>query len=83
MPPSSPRPHWPAHYQIRVNGHLDQHWATSFDDLTLIQRGDGTTTLTGLVRDQPQLHGLLDKVRDLGLTLISMRVLDESDHFHP
>ena len=39
---------------------------------------DGTTTLTGLVQDQSQLHGLLAKIRDLGLTLISMRVLDES-----
>lgn len=68
----------PARYQLRVAGHLDTRWAAWFDDLTLTRHGDGTTTLTGLVQDQSQLHGLLAKVRDLGLTLISIRVLDES-----
>ena len=76
------RAHWPARYQFRVNGHLDERWAKWFDDLTPTQHDDGTTTLTGLIQDQSQLHGLLDKVRDLGLTLISIRVLGESDHFY-
>jgi len=68
----------PLRYQLRVDGHLDAHWATWFDNLTLIRHGDGTTTLTGVVQDQAQLHGLLAKVRDLGMTLISTRVLDET-----
>jgi hypothetical protein len=52
------RPH-PARYQFRVEGHLDAHGAAWFDDLTLTQDNDGTTTLVGLVQDQSQLHGLL------------------------
>jgi hypothetical protein len=59
-----------------VRGHLDAHWSPRFDDLVLRSEGDGTTTLTGLVEDQSQLHGLLAKIRDLGLTLVSIRVLD-------
>jgi hypothetical protein len=69
----------PGRYQLRVAGHLDTHWATWFDDLTLTRREDGTTTLTGLVQDQSQLHGLLAKVRDLGITLIGIRVLSETE----
>lgn len=68
----------PRRYQLRVDGHLGPHWATWFDDLTLTRHGDGTTTLTGVVQDQAQLHGLLAKVRDLGLTLLSAQVLDET-----
>lgn len=75
MSPSRHRAHWPARYQIRMNAHLDERWATRFDGLTLTQHDDGTTTLTGLIQDQSQLHGLLDKVRDLGLTLIDIRAL--------
>jgi hypothetical protein len=67
-----------ARYQLRVAGHLDTHWSARFDDLTLTQHHDGTTTLTGLIRDQSQLHGVLAKVRDLGLTLISIRVLNQT-----
>lgn len=76
--PKPPRRHTPSRYQLRVDGHLDSHWAARFDDLTLTRHDDGTTTLTGLVQDQSQLHGLLAKVRDLTLTLISIRVLDET-----
>ena len=65
-------------YQLRVDGHLGAHWAAWFDDLTLTPHSDGTTTLTGVVQDQAQLHGLLAKIRDLGLTLISTRVLGET-----
>ena len=73
-----PRRHTPARYQLRVDGHLDTHWSARFDDLALRLEDDGTTTLTGLVQDQSQLHGLLAKIRGLGLTLISIRVLDET-----
>ena len=68
----------PTRYQLRVDGHLDTHWSAHLDDLALAWDDDGTTTLTGLVQDQSQLHGLLAKIRDLGLTLISARVLYDS-----
>ena len=59
-------------YQIRVEGHLDGQWSHWFDDLRLAHHSDGTTTLSGPVVDQAALHGLLAKVRDLNLTLISV-----------
>ncbi len=71
-----PGPHEPAHYQVRVEGHLDEHWASWFGGLTLILEDDGTTTLHGVVTDQAELHGLLAKVRDLGATLISVKATD-------
>ena len=65
----------PGLYEIRIKGHLDDRWATSFGDLTLTREGNGETLLTGLVVDQAALYGLLRKVRDLGLPLLSvMRV---------
>ena len=63
-------------YRLRVNGHLDQHWSSWFGDLTLTHEEDGTSCLTGAVADQAQLHGLLTKIRDLGVTLISVEVVD-------
>ena len=72
----------PAHYEIQVGGHLDEHWSTWFDGLTLTHRDDGTTTMRGVVADQAELHGLLAKVRDIGATLISVRstrALDQVD----
>jgi hypothetical protein len=65
--------HAPGTYQIRVAGHLDDHWATWFGGMTLQRDSDGTTTLTGPVADQAQLHGLLARIRDLGVTLISLQ----------
>ena len=59
-------------YEVRLAGHLDEHWSTWFGGLTLIHEDDGTTTLRGAVADQAELHGLLAKVRDLGATLISV-----------
>jgi hypothetical protein len=58
--------------EIRLEGHLDARWADWFDGLTLIQLSDGTTVLRGSVIDQAALHGLLGKVRDLGLPLIAV-----------
>ena len=60
-------------YELRVEGHLDERWATWFDGLTLFRGDDGTTTLRGGVTDQAELHGLLAKVRDIGATLISVQ----------
>ena len=59
-------------YEIRLKGHLDNRWATWFDGLTLTTCSDGTTTIRGLVVDQSALHGMLQRVRDLGLPLISV-----------
>ena len=59
-------------YEIRVKGHLNARWADWFDGLTLTQESDGTTVLSGSVVDQAELHGLLGKVRDLGLPLIAV-----------
>lgn len=68
-------PHDAASYELRVEGHLDEHWSTWFDEMSLVREDDGTTTLRGLVTDQAALHGLLAKVRDLGITLISVEAI--------
>ena len=62
----------PGRYEIRVKGHLDTRWAAWFDGLTLTNSSDGTTIIRGPVADQAALHGLLQKIRDLGLPLISV-----------
>ena len=59
-------------YEIRVAGALDDRWATWFDELTLSVEGDGTTVIAGPVVDQAALHGLLQRVRDMGLPLVSV-----------
>ena len=68
-----------ATYELRIGGHLDQRWSTWFDGLTVTHEDDGTTTLRGAVTDQAELHGLLTKVRDLGITLISLMSVDDRD----
>jgi len=60
-------------YQIRIQGHLDETWITWFFPLTLVNDKNGETTLTGAVRDQSELHGVLDRVFDLNLTLLSVK----------
>ena len=62
-------------YQIRVRGVIDSRWSDWFDGLTICSQADGTTLLTGPVRDQSALHGLLSKIRDLGLPLLSVKRL--------
>lgn len=75
--------HEPGSYELRVGRHLDDHWAEWFGSLALTRESDGTTTLRGPVRDQAALHGLLIKVRDLGMTLISVQALDgPADAYH-
>jgi hypothetical protein len=64
-------------YEICLKGHLEPRWADWFDGLSLIQQNDGTTLLSGSVMDQAALHGLLAKVRDLGLPLIAVRRIGE------
>ena len=71
-PDPSPQPDQPAVYQIRIEGHLPPQWAEWFEGLTVAQEDTGETLLTGPVIDQAALYGLLKKVRDLGLPLISV-----------
>ena len=59
-------------YEIRLKGHLDTRWAAWFDGLSLTHESDGTTVIHGPVADQAALHGLLQKVRDTGLPLVSV-----------
>jgi hypothetical protein len=66
-------------YELRIGGHLDEHWSTWFDGFTLTHEDDGTTTLRGEVRDQSELHGLLARIRDLGATLVSVTRLTGPD----
>lgn len=66
-------------FEIRVEGHLDQHWAQVLDGFSLAHDPDGSTVLTGPVLDQAQLYGVLARLRDVGASLLSVRALhDES-----
>jgi len=69
------RPNGPPRYEIRLQGHLDGRWAAWFDGLTLSTADDGSTALRGAVTDQAALYGVLQKVRDLGLPLLSVTPL--------
>jgi hypothetical protein len=62
----------PLVYQIRIQGHLDETWINWFSPLAAVNDENGETTLTGAVRDQAELHGLLDRVFDLNLTLLAV-----------
>ena len=64
--------HAPGRYEIRLKGHLDARWTDWFEGLSLTHASDGTTMLSGPVVDQAALYGVLRKVRDLGLPLVSV-----------
>jgi hypothetical protein len=64
--------HEPGTYEIRLRGHLDARWASRLGVPGLTHESDGTTILRGIVDDQAALHGLLQRIRDLGLPLISV-----------
>ena len=66
----------PQCYEIRLKGHLDDRWAEWFEDLTITLEEDGTTLLICLVTDQAALHGLLKRVRDLGLPLLAVNFVN-------
>ncbi len=65
-------PNQPTVYRIRIKGHLDSEWTDWFEGLTITLDEDGNTLLSGPVADQAALHGLLKKVRDLGMPLLSV-----------
>jgi hypothetical protein len=60
------------YYEIRVRGELDSHWSAWFEGLTLTSLGNGETLMAGPIQDQAALHGILAKIRDLGLPLVSV-----------
>ena len=64
------------HYQIRVNGVLDSSWSAWFDGLQITSDDRGQTAIAGPIADQAALHGLLAKIRDLGLELLEVRRTD-------
>jgi hypothetical protein len=66
-----------AFYRIKVKGPLDRKWADWFDGLTITPQANGETLLVGLVADQAALHGLLAKIRDLGLPLLLVRRVED------
>jgi hypothetical protein len=73
----------PGRYEIRLQGHLAARWAAWFDGLRLTHERDGTTVIRGPVVDQAALHGLLKKVRDLGLPLIAVTRVDPTTGKEP
>jgi hypothetical protein len=64
-------------YEIRLAGRLDARWAGWFDRLTVSHEGDGISVISGPIADQAALHGLLQRVRDLGLPLVSVTQVDD------
>jgi hypothetical protein len=64
--------HGATRYEIRLKGHLDSSWADWLGGMSLTHAGDGTTVVAGPVADQAALHGLLQKLRDMGVTLVSV-----------
>jgi hypothetical protein len=83
---SERRHHSGGQYEIRLQGHLDARWSAWFEGLTLTRVSDGTTLLVGRVVDQAALHGLLQKVRDTGLPLVSVTsvpVHHDTESTHP
>jgi hypothetical protein len=75
-PASTDDHHEPRRYQIRIKGYLDNRWAKWFEGMSIMLEDDGETVLTGLVVDQSALHGLLRKVRDLGMPLLSVNRIE-------
>ncbi len=71
-------PDQPMIYQIRIKSHLSRHWADWFGGMTITALDSGETLLTGQVVDQAALHGVLKKVRDLGIALVSVRPVKPS-----
>lgn len=69
---STEEPYEPKRYEIRIKGHLDDRWADWFEGMTITREVNGETLFTGTVVDQAALHGLLRKVRDMGMALVSV-----------
>lgn len=72
-------PNTPIVYEIRITGHLDRQWASRFEGMSITLEEDGNTLIAGPVVDQAELHGLLKKVRDAGMPLVSVNRLQLSE----
>jgi hypothetical protein len=72
------------YYQITLRGHLDGHWSAWFDNMTISNQPNGDTVLRGPLADQAALHGVLIKIRDLGLPLLAVTTvaMDETNNSH-
>lgn len=70
----------PRIYQIKLEGHLDARWADWFGDLTITLEDNGITTLTGPLEDQAALYGMLKKIRNVGLTLVSVNLQQREEN---
>lgn len=77
----------PVQYEIVLNGHLTDRWTAWFDGFAITREADGTTVLRGAVVDQAALHGLLQRLRDIGIELVSLTQVedptDQGDVPHP
>ena len=71
------------HYEIRVRGHLAPRWSAWFDGLDVTDAGDGTTVISGPLIDESALHGLLHKLRDIGVPLLALTQLPTDAHTNP
>ena len=67
------------HYLIKIKNHLDTHWRDWFDGLTITMTDHGNTILSGVIVDQAALHSVLKKIRDLGLTIISVNPQEKGE----
>ncbi len=76
----APRGDETGRFAIRVKGHLDARWSAWFDGLTITTKNDGTTLIEGPVADQAALFGVLQKMRDMGLPLLSVIRAEPNDH---
>jgi hypothetical protein len=66
------------YYEIRIKGHLDLSWSEWFDGMTIVHQDDGETLVSGMLVDQAALHGILRKVSDLGVPLVSVNAVVDS-----
>jgi hypothetical protein len=69
-------------YHIRLKGHLDQHWSDWFDNMTISNEANGEAVLSGRLPDQAALHGILIKIRDLGLPLLAVTTVATGESPH-
>ncbi len=74
----------PTYYQIKIKGHLDNHWSAWFDNLSISNEANGEAVLSGPLPDQAALHGILLKIRDLGLPLLAVTTVatDQASNRH-
>lgn len=77
----NPIPNQPLLYTIKIKGHLGQQWMNWFEELTITLEEDGNTLLSGPIADQSALHGILKKIRDLGMPLLSVNSIDTNQSF--